>query len=62
MAHLRISVTEPKKLKSDVQKVSKQSEAKTDGVINSNKNTISINFKMENFDALKTLRIDRSRP
>ena len=38
----------------------KQTEAKRDGVI-THKITISINFDKENFDALKTLRINRSR-
>ena len=42
-------------------KLSKQVEAKRDGVINL-KITISINFNIENFDAFKTLRINRGRP
>ena len=43
-----------------MQKCQKQAEAKRDGV-KTHKITISINFKTENFDALKTLRINRSR-
>ena len=55
---MRISGTEPslvkcfKKLKRDVQNVPKQAEAKIDGVINP-RITISNNFIMDNFDALK---------
>ena len=49
------------KIENDSPKVPKQAEAKRDGVINP-KITISINFNTENFDALKTLRINRSRP
>ena len=40
----------------------KQAKAKGDGVINPQNGTISINFDTENFDALKTLRMNRSRP
>ena len=73
MDYKRISGTEPssmilsqikkfQKLKSDIQKVPKLAEAKNDGVKFFKKNTISINLHMGNFEALKTLRIDRSRP
>ena len=72
MDHMRISGTEPasvilsqtkklKNLKSDVPKISKQAEAKKDGVINPDKISILINFIPENVDALKTIRINRSR-
>ena len=71
MHHMRISGTEPssvilsqtklfKKMKSDAPKVPKEAKAKRDGKINNI--TISINFNSENFDALKTLRLKRSRP
>ena len=72
---MRISGTEPssmilsqtkhfKMLKSDTPKCQKQAEAKRDGVINPQnyKITISIKFYTKNFDALKTLWINRSRP
>ena len=58
MDHMRISGTEPSSVilsqtvKSVVQKVPKQAEAKRDDVINP-QNYNSINFNMENFDALK---------
>ena len=39
----------------------KESKIKRDGVIN-HEITISINVNTENFDALKTLQINRSRP
>ena len=65
---MRISGTEPssvilsqtciKKLKSNDQKVPKQAEVKRDGVINQFQSIL----KTENFDALQTLRINRSRP
>ena len=42
-------------MKGDAPKVPKQAEAIRDGVI-------TINFNSENFDALKTLRINRRRP
>ena len=42
-------------------KSAKEAEAKRDGEIDT-QNTISINFNTEKFDALKTLRINRSRP
>ena len=42
-------------------KVPKQAEANRDGVINP-QNYNFIQFYTENFDALKTLRINRSRP
>ena len=69
---MRISVNEPssvilsqrkciQKLTIIAQKCQKQAEAKRDGVI-THTITISINFNTENFDALKTLRINRSRP
>ena len=50
-----------KKLKSNDQKGPKQAEAKRDGVINP-KNYNFNPFKTVNFDALQTLRINRSRP
>ena len=73
MDHMRISGTEPssvilsqtcsiKKLKSNDQKVPKQAEAKRDGVINSQNYNFNQFFNTENFDALQTLRINRSRP
>ena len=40
--------------------MSKQAEAKRDGVINPQ--NYNFNFNTENFDALKTLRINRSQP
>ena len=63
MDHMRISGTEPssvilsqklnfQKLKRDVLNVPKQAEAKRAGVIYP-QNTMSNNFNMENFDALK---------
>ena len=69
---MRISGTEPssvmlsqtmefQKLESDVPKVPKQFEAKRDGVINP-QNYNWVNFKTENFDALKTLRINKCWP
>ena len=41
-------------------KVQKQAKDKRDGVINPQ--NYNFNFNTENFDALKTLRINRSRP
>ena len=69
---MRISGNEPssvilsqtkglQKLKMLARKVPKQAEAKRDGVINPQNYTFN-QFNTENFDALKTLRIDRSRP
>ena len=48
------------KVEKDSPKVPKQAEVKRGGVI-THKITISINFNTENIDALKTLRINRSR-
>ena len=48
-------------MKTDAQKVQKQAEAKRDGVINP-KNYNFNQFNTDNFDALKTPRINRSRP
>ena len=72
MDHMRISGIEPssvilsqrkklKKLKNNVQKVPKEAKAKRDGEINL-KIKISINFNSANWDTLKTLQINRSRP
>ena len=73
MDHMRISGTEPssvilsqkrdsfKSWKVMSQNCQKQAKAKRDGVINPQ----NYNFKQfdtENFDALKTLQINRSRP
>ena len=69
---MRISGTEPssvvlsqrkqfKKLKMYAPKVPKQGKAKRDGVINPQNYNFK-NFKHRKFDALKTPRIDRSRP
>ena len=69
---MRISGTEPssvilsqtksfRKLKSDAPKVPKQAKAIRDGVINPQNYNLK-NFNSVNFDALKTLRINRSRP
>ena len=70
MDHMRISGNEPsswslaKKVaqnwESDAQKVRKHAQAESDGV-KTHKITISVNFNTENFDALKTLWINRSR-
>ena len=51
-----------KTLKSDAQKMPKQAEAKRDGVINPQNYNYNQFFNTENFYALKTLRINRSRP
>ena len=71
MDHMRISGKEPSSVilgqKSSLTvensgaKVQIQAKAKRDGVI-THKITIKMNFNTENFDALKTLRINRSRP
>ena len=50
-----------KKLKNNAQKVLKEAEAKRDGVINP-QNYNFYQFKIENFYALVTLQINRSRP
>ena len=73
MDHMRISGTEPssvsdpepnkvfKKVKSNAQKVPKQAKAIRDGVINPQNCNFS-QFNSETLYALKTLRINRSRP
>ena len=48
-------------MKINAKKVPKQAKAIRDGV-KSHKITISINFNSKNFDALKPLRINQSRP
>ena len=52
-----LSQTVAKKLKRDITKVPKQTEAKRDGEYTP-KITISINFNTENVDALEMLRIN----
>ena len=70
---MRISGTEPssvilsqtcsiKKLKINVQKVPKQAETKRDGVINPQNYNFNQFETRKIFDALQTLRINRSRP
>ena len=59
LGHSEQSVFENRQYNIDP-KVPKQAEVKRDGVIN-RQIPISINFNMENFDALKTTRINRSR-
>ena len=49
------------KLKNDTSKVPKEAKAKRDGVINP-RNYNFYQFYTENFDALKTLQINRGRP
>ena len=49
------------KLKSDVRKMPKQADVKWDGVINPQNYNVC-QFNTENFHALKTLRINLSRP
>ena len=72
MDHMRISGNEPpsvilsqrkklKKLKSVAKKVPKQAKAKKDGAINPENYNFN-QFQHRQFDALKTLRINRSRP
>ena len=46
----------------DNPKVPKQAEAKRDGVINPLNYNVIQYFNTENFDALKMLRVNRSRP
>ena len=49
-------------LKSNAPKVPNQGKAKRNGVINiTYKTIISVNYKTENFNAIKTLRINCSR-
>ena len=71
MDHMHITGTKPlsvilrqtnkfSKLKRGAPRVQKQAEVERDGVINTQKNTIPINSNAKNFDALKTLQINRS--
>ena len=50
-----------KKLKNNAQKVPKEAKDKRDGVINRRNYNFFFNFNTENFDALETLQINRSR-
>ena len=51
-----------KQVESNYQNVPNQAEAKRDGVINPKKLQFQSILNTENFDALQTLRIKRSRP
>ena len=57
-----LSQTSSRKVENNDQKVTKQAEAKMDGVINPQNLQFQIILNKGNFDALQTLRTSRSRP